>query len=169
MSCIKLVLFWRCSFCSKGGLPSWDRNPSNTTACAASVQWPYFSFQLTLWFVQCYHRIICKISSPLPHCLMDENVPCTSWDLHYFQTVQAGVVAGTGGQAGRLSPNYPRLQFASAAFSCRVTLEVSIFVSVRKWVRSSFSWEKARKQLRTLCFNFEMVPSYSHVRKNKVT
>ena len=119
-----------------------------------------------LGLVKFYHSIICKISSPLPHCLMDEKAPCTSWDLHDFQIVWLGWRLGLG-QAGRLSPNYPRLQFALAICSHRVTLEVPHFVSGRKWVWFSFSWEKANKQLSTLSFSFEMVPSYPRVRKKR--
>lgn len=50
---------------------------------------PYFFFQLMTRLVECSSRIICKTTSFVPCCSVNESVLWTSWDLHYFQIVQA--------------------------------------------------------------------------------
>lgn len=49
----------------------------------------YFFFQLMTRLIECSSRITCKTKSLVPCCSVNESVLWTSWDLHYFQIVQA--------------------------------------------------------------------------------
>lgn len=99
-----------------------------------------------LWLVKFYHKVICRISSPVPCCSVGENVPHKGWNLQCFQIAKAGVGAEEPGQKDCcfLTTCVCNLPYLVLHFHAELPC---ILVPITCFQSFVFAWKKERRKL----------------------